>query len=493
MSQDVLALLKEALANGGAPLELAKATFQQATSPTSGLTAYDLEAGAKELYPVITLLRNEIPRVGGGVGLQSNWRAVTNVDTTNVNPGIAEGQRGGVTQIQTADFSAPYRTLGEETSVTEEAILAGATFDDVLARSTKTLLEMIMMREERVILGSNSANALGTTPTPTLTTATTGGAIAASTAVSVICVALTYDGWSVSSVANGVVGQYTRQNADGTSTVCNGGSAQQSAAASVTTGSGGANSVAAAVTPVRGAYAYAWYAGASGSERLATITSISKATITAVPTGTQLASALGVGDYSQNKLVHDGLLGFIGNAANNSYYNALSAGSGLTADGDGGIVEIDDALRYFWDNLRLSPTKMYVNSQEQVWLRKKIQESAGSGSNIRFMFQQNQGAVVGGGMPKGYLNPFSMSGGPAEIPIQLHPYMPPGTILFVTDKLPYAMSNITDVMRIKARRDYHSIHWPVTTRTRYFGVYTDQVLEHYFPPSMGIITNISPA
>ena len=81
---DVLALLKEAqskpltdpiLAQLG--IDLQKSTFAQGTSPTSGLTFYDLELGAKSLYPVLTPLRNAIPRVSGKGGIQAAWRAIT--------------------------------------------------------------------------------------------------------------------------------------------------------------------------------------------------------------------------------------------------------------------------------------------------------------------------------------------------------------------------------------------------------------------------------
>ncbi|MGD0026010.1 MAG: hypothetical protein ABSC37_15575, partial [Xanthobacteraceae bacterium] len=36
---------------------LAKSTFSESSSPTSGLTYYDLETGAKFVYPLLTPLR----------------------------------------------------------------------------------------------------------------------------------------------------------------------------------------------------------------------------------------------------------------------------------------------------------------------------------------------------------------------------------------------------------------------------------------------------
>ena len=51
---------------------LEKSTFAQSSSATSGLTFYDLELGAKFLYPVLTPLRNMIPRVSGKGGIQAS-------------------------------------------------------------------------------------------------------------------------------------------------------------------------------------------------------------------------------------------------------------------------------------------------------------------------------------------------------------------------------------------------------------------------------------
>src|SRR3984893_14124001 len=59
-------------------------TFSQSASATSGLTFYDLELGAKFLYPVLTPLRNMIPRVSGKGGIQAAWRAITAMNTNGL-------------------------------------------------------------------------------------------------------------------------------------------------------------------------------------------------------------------------------------------------------------------------------------------------------------------------------------------------------------------------------------------------------------------------
>jgi hypothetical protein len=157
---------------------LEKATFSQPGSATSGLNFYDLEIGAKFLYPVLTPLRNMIPRVSGKAGIQANWRAVTAINTTGMRIGVSGGNRGGVMAVQTTDYTAAHKGIGIESNVDFEASYAGQSFDDVRAIAAKVGLEATMIGEEIMILGGNgSAVALGTTGTPTLAASTSGGSL----------------------------------------------------------------------------------------------------------------------------------------------------------------------------------------------------------------------------------------------------------------------------------------------------------------------------
>ena len=145
---------------------LAKGTFGQSGSATSGLTFYDLEPGAKLLFPVLTPLRNDIPRVTGRGGIQANWRAITGINTSSVRAGISAGNRGGLIAVTTQDYNAVYKGIGLEANVDFEAVYAGQGFDDLRAVAAQTLLESLMLQEEEIILGGNAGLALGTTPTP---------------------------------------------------------------------------------------------------------------------------------------------------------------------------------------------------------------------------------------------------------------------------------------------------------------------------------------
>lgn len=486
-TKTTLELLKEAM---GKPSEapLAKA-FTQSNSPTSGLTYYDLEAPAKSFVPVLTPLRNRIARVSGAGGIQASWRAITGINVTNAGIGLSEGNRGAITATTVTDYTAAYKGFGLDDNVTFEAQYAGQNFDDVKAIAVQNLLRSTMIGEERMILGGNASVALGTTPTPTLATATTGGAIGATVTVSVVCVALAMEGLMAASMANGVPTATQRTLADGTVEAYNMGTAQRSTAATIATGAGTTNTVTATVAPVNGALGYAWYAGTAGNERLFAITTNNRIVITSLPSTTQTLSTNFTTDRSSNSTHFDGILTQIFRSGSGAYINTLPANTALTADGVGGVVEIDTALQYFWDAFRLSPTSIWMNAQEMQNVSRKVLSGA-TNSLSRFSFNVSQGMIGGGVSVKSYLNKFSLDGN-VDIPLMLHPNLPAGTIMFWTDSLPYPLSGVTNVCQMRMRKEYYQIEYPLRTRRYEYGVYADGVLQCYFPPAFGVITNIT--
>jgi hypothetical protein len=470
----------------------ANSTFSQSGSPTSGLTFYDLEPGAKFLYPVLTPLRNMLPRASGKGGIEADWRSITAVNATNVSVGVSGGNRGAVQAITTKNNTASYKGIGLEGNVDFEAQYAGQTAFDVRAINTKTLLEALMIGEEQILVGgfgSQHLNGGAATPTPTATDAATGGTLLHNQSYSIICVALTLDAFFSGGVnANGVRGAVTRTNADSSSDTYGGGAGKVSGNVLHTTAASptaDTYTITASVTPVLGAAAYAWYiATAAGSERIVAITGPATVTITALPAGTnQLATALGANDNSQNSLVFDGLITQAITSGSNAYTKAISAT--LTGDSAGGVVEIDAALQDRWDNFRLSFTDIWANSQQILDISKKILANGSSGAQ-RFVFQTSQDMIRGGVVAKTYLNKFTSE----ELDLHIHPYLPPGTILFTRKSAPYPLSNVGDVMRVLTRQEYFQIEWPLRSRKYEHGVYADEVLQHYFPPSLGVLYDV---
>jgi hypothetical protein len=494
VTQDTLDLVKGALGNPSD--DIAKSI-----TTANGLVAYDLQAPAKNLYPVLTPLRNTIPRVGGGTGVATNWKVVSQIIGSGFDAMgyVPEGQRSGRMSYNTAPKAANYVTIGEEDSVTFEAVNAGRGFEDVRATMTMRLLQKTMLKEENAILAGNSSLSLGTCPTPTLSAAGTGATLPAAT-YSVIAVALTLEGYMQSSVANGIAVNKTVTGADSNTFTLNGGSSAKSANATqaVTLG----QTLSATVASVNGAVAYAWFVGTAGSETLQAITTINSATFSAaLAGGTQAASTVNQGDCSANSgRAFDGLLTTALNPANSAYVKYLptgpaGVGTPLTASGFGTVVEIDDMLKGMWDSFQLSPDVIYVSSQE---LRNITKKCLSSSSASLLQYQNAQGLqgkpyqLTAGGVIQSYFNPYTPEGG-KMIPVRLHPKVAPGTILGYCENLPIAYQNneVQNVAEVKTRQDYYQIDWPVTRRQYESGVYSEQVLAVYAPFAMGAILNVA--
>jgi hypothetical protein len=183
-----LELVKSALSVPGEPL------YKGITQAT-GLVTFDLEAPAKSLIPVITPLRNMTPRVAGKGGTGANWKAIVAINASLASAGVSEGNRGQVIATTVNNYLATYAGIGLEDFVSFEADYAAEGFTDAKAVAALNLLRSVMIQEEQIILGGNATLALGTTGTPTLVASASGGTIGASITVSVICVALTLDGY----------------------------------------------------------------------------------------------------------------------------------------------------------------------------------------------------------------------------------------------------------------------------------------------------------
>lgn len=529
MTAETIQLARQQLFGAGmnAPGMFGKAGTQAGFNTSLGVVWYDLEATLKRLYQAHAPLRNEIPRVGltgVGFGLAANWRALINLNNSQVFSGVSEGKRGGQIQYTEKDLSATYKGLGLESFVNFEAEYAAQGFDDILDTATTTLLQTVMVGEEQMVLWGNTSLALGTTPTPTLVTTTTG-TFASGTAY-VFCVALTPWGQLLAGGAvapttasivatNNVIDQTARTNADGSSDTINGGHAIVSAQASIAVN--GTQGVRATLpTAVPGAAAYAWYVGASAgaaNAALAAITTIPTATFTASGNAAnQKANFTGAGsDRSTNALAFDGLTTQLLAAsgwgtggiytqlsqltpASGGAYSLSLAGQPLTGSA-GKIDQIDAMLAWMWNAYKLYPDEIWVSGYQAAQITNIAMASSAPSYRINVAMQPSGpgslAEVVAGSLVTSYLNKYAL-GGATKLPIRVHPYMPDSWIFAnvksITDKYPIA--NVTVPNRIKARREYYSVAWPVTTRQRQYGVYVDEVLECYVPFAMGLLYDV---
>jgi hypothetical protein len=492
LSIDVIQKLNSALNDPTIGNALSKAITQ-----STGLVWYDLEPVAKLLYPVITPLRNKIPRVPGDGGTATHWKGITAINTANLSAGVSEGNRNAGLSTTVRDYVASYKALGFEDNVSFEADYAAKNFDDVKSLAVMGLLRSLMIAEEKTILWGNGSVAFGTTPTPAATSAAGSGTLLKNTQYDLVAVALSAEGYFNAAIATGIPQQISRVNVNGDTDTFGGGAAKKSAIGSVTTPDVGTNNycVSASVTSVPGAAGYAWFYGVTAQPLLlSAITTVNKVTITGGEVqGTQAVTDLASTDYSVNSLLFDGVLTQIADPLSGSYVKSLD-GLTLTSDGAGGIVEINNAFRSFWDNYRLSPNEIWMSAQEIGNVNTKVIAAGGapliryqmdvSGASVENM-KFSAGAIVGD-----IINRYSMDGG-TSAKIRLHPNMPAGTMLFWSDTIPYPLSNVRNLLQMKMRRDYYQIEWPLRTRKYEYGIYMDGLLQGYFWPAFGVIQNIA--
>ncbi len=469
--------------------------IEKAITTGTGLVAYDLQAPAKNLYPVNTPLIKMIPRVGGGVGTATNWRQVNGITGSGFdNSGwVPEGQRAGQMSYNTSNRSASYCTIGEEDQATWEAISAGRTFEDIQATMTTRLLQKMMLKEEMAVLAGNNSMALGTPATPTLSQSGSGSL--GNATYSVIVVALTLEGYRNSSLAGGVATSKTVTGADGKTFSLNGGSSQKSANATLAV-TGGQN-LFATTTAIQGAVGYAWFVGTAGSEKLEAITYINSVAFTTALAGTHQAVSAVTADCSTNTLAYDGLLTSALKSGSGAVINALATGTAgtgtpLTASGKGSVNEIDSLMQSLWDQYQVGVDLILVNSQQLKDITTKCL-SNGSAPLLQYFQNPADGEVkltAGAGIDF-YYNPF-LNGG-MKTRIMIHPQVPPGTILGWASNLPiqYQSNEVPNVAEMKVRRDYYQVDWPVTTRAQMVGVYAEEVLAVYAPFAMTALTNVA--
>ncbi|HEY5046938.1 MAG TPA: hypothetical protein VII49_02830 [Rhizomicrobium sp.] len=492
ITQETMALMRAALAQSQPDL-------RKAVTESTGLAFYDLQAPAKNLYPTITKLRNMTPRVGrpSGYGTAAHWKQITAVNGSGFDAmgWIPEGQRSAAMSYTSSDESAAYVTIGEEDYLTFEAESAAEGFEDLNATVSLRLLQKMMRKEETGLLAGNASLALGTPSAPSLSAPTDSNSTLPAATYSVIVAALTAEGWlnCKGNAVSGFTPQKTITGMDGQTYVLNGGNSNVSANATqaVTSGKG----LAASVTPLKGAVAYAWFVGTAGSETLQTITTVNCAYFNApLATGRQAATTVTADSSTNSALAFNGFLtnAFEGGTLFTQSTGANGVGAPLTASGRGSIVEIDTMLQSMWDNYRLGPTVIFVSSQEQKNITNKVLSNA-SGLLLRYDVTATPGqpyAITAGGQIKYYYNPFDGDG--VTIPIVPHPDLAPGTLFAHCERLPewYQSNEVPNVAEVIAKRDYYRIDWPLRTRRREYGIYAEEVLAVYAQFALGIITNI---
>lgn len=511
--------------------KLAKSSTTTGITTSLGLNFIDLRAPAYMLDPIFTPIRNTTPRwdkVNAGYGVQPQWKAITAIDSSNQFPGVSEGNTNSYGSFTDVNYSAPYVTLGTDDFVTYEGISASEGYEDALGDGKMWELLRFVRQQERSYIGgagttaSNGALQIGTTNTPVgvlsslNNAAFVTGVLPVGSYAAAYAVALNYRAATNpnNTVANGIVTQYLRSNADGSADTINGGTAIVSAASNVVGPTvSGTKTVQFSCTPQNGVWGYAWFiqinttttfTPAKASALLSGFTNGSSFNYYGQTQGTQTAAYAGAGGYagfasdlSTNALDMDGLLTI---ASNSNYTTGLPTftypasstqtalaggvdlhGAGLTNGGlVGSITEIDTVLYSIQQAALTSPTRIYLSTDQVAAFRSAYLVGATGAPQANFFFPnggRDTADIAINNYIAQYDNVFAL-GGNHMIDVIQHPYLPAGTILFDVDNLgiAYENSRLGETRGVFVRRDTYGIEFAQTSRKYPFGVFSEEVL-----------------
>lgn len=496
VTQQTMELMKAALSQ-----PLAKDATTQGYNTSTGLTGYNLEAPAKSLFPVLAPFRNSVPRVKQTKGAQAaHWKGIMGINVTNKRATTGAGFAGNLVSTKEMDFMAPYKVLSLGDTVEYDAQIQAQEFQELRQTSGINLLYALMEQEDIVLLGGQNYG-FGQPGTPSLTVATTGGAIGAIN-------------FSVAVVARTMQGYF-----DGQGT-------QASVAATTGALTGTTNKVTATVAAVAGAVVYDWFAGSAGGTlyyvgsstnntytfssapgAAATVSGLSMCAIPADASGNAITTAADAAtDNSGDTNAPNGLIASLtgdyvnGNfakrgsgASTGAYYKSLD-GSSLTAT-QGTIDQIDAAFQYLWDNAKVSVDTVLVNSADHVNISNKIIASGGVYTLFRPNDVGERQDVVGGQLVQTFLNK-AVNG--RAVALETHPWIPQGTVVGVTRKLPYPNNKVANVLEVETLLEYQQIEYATSRQAgqanggpRYdFEIRAQEAFKNYFPGSMFCLQNV---
>lgn len=482
------------LATGRAVERDVTGTAGMTTSAT--LVPYALESPALYLWPVVTILRNAIPRiVVGGTGY--HFKQVLNVKPPDDEGFVAEptsstdGTAGNAT-FDEADQVATFRTLGTNFFITFQALYGGKTTITNEDFEPQQLAQMInlyatMIAEEVAILGANrtalGAGALGTpsktyVPTgytePAISQPTAGaGSLTAATNYYVRVSALTLRGWRKQATGNG--GADSSGETDATTEV----TITTAAAASP-----GDKAFTIGWNAVKGALAYNLYVSTvsgSGWKYQKTVTK-NRGTIGLDDNGISQAlivtgNTVNTADTTGNTKAWDGLIKKFATQA--GYWKSLG-GATLTGDQTSGVNEFDDVFRFMFTTYQTSPSRILLSAADRKKVDKIILQGS-AGPIFRINATAGDARITGALSADGMLNRYFNK----VVSFVTHPYLVEGTMLFLCDDLGafYPAANLSNTLAMYLSWDYMRIEFARTGLKDTWGTYMcgEPVLRVTFP------------
>ena len=446
-----------------------------------GFTPFDLQDSIEFLVPVMTPLRNSIPRrkaqgqavqirqitgysnsrTGGVPNLNTFFNSATNTSTYN---GITLNRPNTISYSADA-LVVPFVENGISDSVEYQAQFAAQGFTDLRQLSNTAAIYSHMLGEENNILNSTSA----VLPVAGVTATTDNGGTATGLPAG------TYTPLVTISSAFGESKALTGQ--------------------STTVATGESVTVALNSVPV-GAVALNVYVTVSGIHYVGRTTSTASGSFpvlfavtptlpsTSADNGSSPeyqfgGTALGTAGYTG---MISTLLGNGSTPAAAGYVKAVNGPLGTAAP----FGEINTMLVEMWETNRAQPGTLYTSGRIQAALLAEIQQQ-GSATSYRANYMTGDDGIIVGGAVTGITSPV---GGPA-LNIVAHPFIPEGVVIAHSTTLPSPVSGVPGTATIDNVVDLTTISWPQIGMSWDLSTYQYGSFVFHTPGFDGILTGIT--
>lgn len=425
------------------------------------------------LVPVPSTFRDSLARTGPDMGADvAQWKVLININNQQPKPGVAFDAAGPLALLQELNVSAPYEPVAMGYTVTRDAIARAKGYADAKSLAVYNSINQWKIGEDILSIGAQ-AFPLARPGVPVLADATTGGTINNTTATYVAVAARTGSG-------------YYYCNGDGTGA---GNGNSQGNSANVTTSAVGSNthSVSASIASIPGAVAYDWFqspTGAGGSWKYYTTTTVPSVTMTSTIVANQTPPSLTLPGLSTtvptvNLAADNGSAGTGAGAEFNGLlatitgdYNSAAGGGAIVQHGTGtssgailqdaagaqftvsggGITQLDSLNTAYYNSIYESPQVYMVSAQEANSLGKLILNSPGAVTYLTMDDPEGRSRVVAGGRVGSYVNRLTGK----QVPIELHPHMPPGTLIARRDSVDFPNSSVNRVFEMRCLDDLYN-------------------------------------
>ena len=446
-----------------------------------GFTPFDLQDSIEFLVPVMTPLRNSIPRrkaqgqavqirqitgysnsrTGGVPNLNTFFNSATNTSTYN---GITLNRPNTISYSADA-LVVPFVENGISDSVEYQAQFAAQGFTDLRQLSNTAAIYSHMLGEENNILNSTSA----VLPVAGVTATTDNG------------------GTATGLPAGTYTPLVTISSAFGESKALTGQSTTVAAGESVT--------VALNSVPV-GAVALNVYVTVSGIHYVGRTTSTASGSFPVLfavtPTLPSTSADNGSSpeyQFGGTALGTTGYTGMISTLLGNGstpaaagYVKAVNGPLGTAAP----FGEINTMLVEMWETNRAQPGTLYTSGRIQAALLAEIQQQ-GSATSYRANYMTGDDGIIVGGAVTGITSPV---GGPA-LNIVAHPFIPEGVVIAHSTTLPSPVSGVPGTATIDNVVDLTTIEWPQIGMSYDLSTYQYGAFVFHTPGFDGILTGIT--